>query len=135
MRIFVAVALTASPLGTTGCGGAPPRPAGEQPGELRIVETKVPGSPIPIEGEFSYVRVSGEDRDSVAERRLDGERELRLSLGAGRYTLSVWHRTCDGNCGFLDPPSDRCEEALVLSPQEVLRVTIENSPGSACRIV
>jgi hypothetical protein len=133
MRIFVAVALTATAL--AGCGGAPPRPAGEQPGELRIVEMTVPGSPIPIEGEFSYVRVSGEDGGSVVERRLDGEHELRLSLDAGRYTLSVWHRTCDGNCGLLDPPSDRCEEALVLSPQEVVLVTIENSPSSPCRIV
>jgi hypothetical protein len=135
VKAFVLVALTIAPVALTACGGGQPRPGGEQPGELRIVETNVPGAPIPIEGEFSYVRVSGEDGGSVAERRLDPGDALHLSLAAGSYTLSVWHRTCDGNCGYLDPPSDRCEETLVLRAHEVTSLTIENTPGSPCQIL
>jgi hypothetical protein len=93
----------------------------------------VPGAPIAIEGEFTYVHVEATDGGSFVERRLDDE--LRLPLAAGRYTLGVWHRTCDGNCGLLDPPTDRCEETLVLRGQEMTRVTIENTPGSPCRIL
>jgi hypothetical protein len=134
MKAFVLAALTVAALALTACGGGPPRPGGEQPGELRIVEVHVPGSPIPIEGEFSYVRLSPSDGPAM-EWRLSTAQELRQRLAAGRYTLSVWHRTCDGNCGLLDPPSDRCEETLVLRAQELTRVTIENTPGSPCRIL
>jgi hypothetical protein len=135
MHPTVVVALAVASLAVTACGGQEPRPAAEQPsGELRIVEVHVPGAPFPIEGEFSYVRVEGDD-GAPAERRLDPDSPLRLRLAAGHYTLSVWHRTCDGNCGLLDPPSDRCEETLDLAADEVLKLTIENAPSSPCRIV
>jgi hypothetical protein len=136
MHTAVVVALAGASFAVSACGGQEPRPAGEQPsGELRIVEVHVPGAPFPIEGEFAYVRVAGDDGAPPAERRLDSDRPLRLRLAADRYTLSVWHRTCDGNCGLLDPPSDRCEQTLDLSADEVLKLRIENSPGSPCRIV
>jgi hypothetical protein len=128
MKASILVSLAAF-LAATACGGRHPT------SELRIVEVHVPGAPVPIEGEFAYVRVSAADGYSVAERRLDGGRPLRLRVPPGRSTLSVWHRTCDGNCGFLDPPSDRCEATVALEAEEVLKVTIENTPGSPCRIV
>jgi hypothetical protein len=131
-----ATVLALTVLAVTACGGQERRPAGEQPtGELRIVEMHVPGAPFPIEGEFSYVRAEGDDGAPAVERRLDQEGTLGLRLAAGRYTLSVWHRTCDGNCGLLDPPSDRCEQTLDLPAGEVVKLTIENSPGSPCWIV
>jgi hypothetical protein len=134
MRTAV-VALAVASLALTACGGQERRPAAEQPsGELRIAEVHVPGAPFPIEGEFSYVRAEGGD-GAPAERRLDPDGTLRLRLAAGRYALSVWHRTCDGNCELLDPPSDRCEQTLDLAADEVVQLTIENTPGSPCRIV
>jgi hypothetical protein len=134
MRAAV-VAVAVASLALTACAGQKRRPAGEQPsGELRIVEVLVPGAPVPVEGEFSYVRAEGGD-GAPAERRLDPERTLSLRLAAGRYALSVWHRTCDGNCDLLDPPGDRCEQMLDLRADEVVKLTIENTPGSPCRIV
>src|SRR5919199_3549405 len=134
MHTAVVVVLAVASLAVTACGGRERRPTGEQPtGELRIVEVHVPGAPFPIEGEFSYVRAAGED-GAAAEGRLDSEGTIRLRLAAGRYTLSVWHRTCDGNCGLLDPPSDRCEQTLDLAADEVVKLTIENAPSSPCRI-
>jgi hypothetical protein len=136
MHTAVVVTLAVASLVATACGAQKPRAAAEQPsGELRIVEVHVPGAPFPIEGEFSYVRAAGDDGAPPAERRLDPDRPLRLRLAAGRYTLSVWHRTCDGNCGLLDPPSDRCEQTLDLAADEVVKLRIENTPGSPCRIV
>jgi hypothetical protein len=136
MQAAIVLALAVASLAVTGCGGQEPQAAGEQPsGELRIVEVHVEGAPFPIEGEFSYVRVAGENGARAAERRLDPDGTLHLSLAAGRYTLSVWHRTCDGNCGLLDPPGDRCKQALDLPADEVVQRTIENTPGSPCRIV
>ena len=136
MHRAVVVALAVASLAVTACGGQEQRPAGEQPsGELRIVEVHVPGAPFPVEGEFSYVRAAGDDGGPAVERRLDPEGTLHLRLAAGRYTLSVWHRTCDGNCGLLDPPSDRCEQTLDLAADEVVKLTIENAPSSPCRLV
>jgi hypothetical protein len=136
MRAAVVVALAAASLAVTACGGQERRPAGEQrSGELRIVEVHVPGAPFPIEGEFSYVRAAGDSGAPAAESRLDSEGTLRLRLAADRYTLRVWHRTCDGNCGLLDPPTDRCEQTVELAADEVVKLTIENTPGSPCRIV
>jgi hypothetical protein len=130
MRTAVVAALAVASLAATGCGGDKPQVVGEQPsGELRIVEVHVPGAPYPVEGEFSYVRVAGD------EHRLGRDGTLHLRLAAGRYTLSVWHRTCDGNCGLLDPPSDRCEQTFDLAADEVVKLTIENRPSSPCRIV
>jgi hypothetical protein len=136
MHRAVVVAFAVASLAVTACGGQERRPAAEPPsGELRIVEVHVPGAPFPIEGEFSYVRAAGDDGAPDLERRLDPDGTLRLRMAAGRYALSVWHRTCDGNCGLLDPPSDRCEQTLDLHADEVVKLTIENTPGSPCRIV
>jgi hypothetical protein len=136
MRTAVVLALAVASLAVAACGGQERAPVAEQPsGELRIVEVHVPGTPFPIEGEYSYVRAAGDDGAPSVERRLDPEGALRLRLAAGRYALSVWHRICDGNCGLLDPPSDRCEQTFDLPADAVVKLTIENSPGSPCRIV
>ena len=132
MRPVLVVAVAAASLAVTACGGQKP---GEQPsGELRIAEVHVPGTPFPVEGEFSYVRAEG-DSGASGDRRLGSDGTLRLRLAAGQYALSLWHRTCDGNCGLLDPPGDRCAQTLDLRADEVVKLTIENTPGSPCRIV
>jgi hypothetical protein len=42
----------------------------------------------------------------TAEGGSDGLAELEVP--AGRFVLGSWQRTCDGNCGYLDAPADRC---------------------------
>ena len=62
-----------------------------------------------IEGTFSYVRGAGRER----RRRGAPPRGGRASgwsgkLPPGLYRVISNQRPCDGNCGFLDPPADRC---------------------------
>ena len=105
-------------------------------GELRIREVRVPGSPIPTEGEISYVRVANASGATVRQSRLPfGGAWVRLGLRRGSYTVSVWHRTCDANCNYLDPPTDRCRAPVVIRPGATVRLTVRNRPGSPCRIV
>jgi hypothetical protein len=108
-----------------GCGGG--KHSGS--GELRIREIHVAGAPSAIEGEYTYAKVDGE------AHRLSGFGEARFHLAPGDHTLEVWHRTCDGNCGHLDAPGDRCKTSVSTEAGEAALATIHNSPGSPCRIV
>ena len=56
-------------------------------------------------------------------------------LAAGAYTLRSWQRPCDGSCGFLDGPTDRCRRTITLNPRASAVYTIELTPGRGCRIV
>jgi WD40 repeat protein len=136
LTALVAVALLAA----AGCGGdrtETPYSTGPDAAELRVVEVHVPGAPFAIEGEITYLRLERADGGVVKEATLPNASEppFRVAVEPGRYTLAVWHRTCDGNCGYLDPPSDRCRAGLDLRPGSSTEVTIENSPGSDCRAV
>ena len=55
--------------------------------------------------------------DPAARTAYQGECRLNLTrkqpfaavaLAPGRYRLQSWQRDCDGNCGRLGPPTDRC---------------------------
>src|SRR6187549_2985219 len=101
----IAVALVA--LAAAGCGAAErasaPRGA---TGQLRVREIHVTGAPYFIEGAITYVRIAGE------EHTLQPPDDLRLELPAGTQQIEIWHRPCDGNCSYLDPPTDRCSAAV-----------------------
>jgi hypothetical protein len=56
-------------------------------------------------------------------------------LRSGAYRLVSWQRTCDANCGNLDPPSDRCARPITVKPQQKLNVTIRVNFASGCVIV
>lgn len=126
------LALVALVLCLAGCGHAPAPGASAR---LHVEQLTAAGSPIPIEGAFHYVRVVGEDVD--VRRRLTAERvpTTTLELAPGRYRLESWQRTCDGNCGTLDPPSDQCSGEFELESTQRLRATITITYGSGCRIV
>src|SRR5437870_9764121 len=137
MRVVSVVTLlvalvAATPPGGRGEGGE--RMARQA--EIRIWEVRVPGSPIPIEGEISYVGVSTRGGTTVRQARIPfGGAWVRIPVGRGSYTVAVWHRTCDANCNYLDPPTDRCRSTVVVRPGASLRLTVRNAPGSPCRIV
>lgn len=119
-------------MAVVGCGGHGPIPTG--PARLHIQLLVAKGSPLPIEGAYHYVRVAG-DSGSL-KRRLSGERtpQSTLRLSAGAYRLESWQRTCDGNCGYLDQPSDRCDLGFDLKPRQRLEATITVRYGSGCTI-
>ena len=119
-------------LGVAGCGSHDSIPTGS--GQLHVQQLVAKGSPFPIEGAYHYVRVTG-DSGSL-KRRLSFERtpQTTLQLPAGDYRLESWQRTCDGNCGYLDQPSDRCETGFELQARQRLEATVTVDYGSGCTI-
>ena len=70
----------------------------------------------PIEG---YVWFVGLDGRTHAVR---GSAATILRGTAGRHLLTSFIRTCDGNCGYLDPPSHRCSLRLRLPARATVRL-------------
>jgi hypothetical protein len=56
-----------------------------------------------------------------------------LHGAAGRHVLVSYIRDCDGNCGYLDPPSMRCPRVVVtIGRARAATVQLRNS---GCRII
>jgi hypothetical protein len=118
-----------------GCGGTHKTvPSGS--GKLLVKQTLDLSGPLPIEGEYSYVRIEHLGGDRVAEHRLrDGRTTVRL--GPGSYRLVSYQRTCDGNCGMLDSPSERCSSKFAISidnSSKPLSAAVRVRFGSGCTI-
>jgi hypothetical protein len=99
-----------------------------------------------MEGSFSYAALDGPSR--LSEFRLDsrvdaGEfdpnkpleiGERAVSVTPGHYTLTVWQRPCDGNCGYLDPPTGNATAEFDVSPGEQLAIRVMFKLGAAADI-
>jgi len=116
-----------------GCGGSH-RPAAH-PAAARLVVTQTvdPAGGIPIEGAYSYLRVETRDGAKVVEERLRAK-ETTIRLDPGPYRLISFQRTCDANCGNLDPASDSCDRAFTMAPDKALNASLRVSYGSGCTI-
>lgn len=116
-------------LALAGCGGQ--TTGGEAGSAFVHVEQRFDrGGPMYIEGSVSYVRLEGPE---TVERQLD-DGLAELEVDAGRYVLQSWQRPCDGNCGYLDPPTDRCETTFEAGAGAALHALIVVRPGKGCTI-
>jgi len=105
-----------------------------QAGQLHIRQVTV-GNALPAEGALSYIRVERATGATVTERQLPGSHKLTLQLAPGAYRLVSWQRVCDGNCGSLDPPSQRCARPFTLRQGGQLAATIRVNFAAGCAIV
>jgi hypothetical protein len=96
-----------------------------------------------MEGSYSYVRVESLAGEKVIEKRfLEGEKlgPLRflstttVRLAPGSYRLVSFQRPCSGNCGLLDPPTDKCSREMVVAPDRSVEATITVRPGEGCSV-
>jgi hypothetical protein len=87
--------------------------------------------PLYIEGAYYYLRTERQGRS--ATRRLR-QPTTTLRLVPGRYRLRGWARPCDGNCNYLDPPTDHCTAAVRLRAGRTARIRITARAGTPCRI-
>jgi len=126
-----------------GCGGSDeieaPRQPGVQPSRLVVHESRVTDGPVYTEGSLSYLGVdlaSGGAQPDVEQVNAEGTGAVIFDqlLIPDQYYLVSYQRPCDGNCGYLDPPTDRCATTLDLQPGETRNITIVVRPGSRCRV-
>ncbi len=130
MRTFAAVAALAALLAV----GAAAQNENKR-GRLRVSERLVGGLDPYIEGSIGYVRIRTRAGKLVTSGKFGlARRPLRFALGPGTYRLFSFQRPCDGNCGFLDPPTDRCSRLFRLRARRTVAATILLSPGSGCTI-
>ena len=139
MRLLAAIALLSA---LSGCASAAPAEPGPRPAvhgaELLVREMRA-AQPLYIEGSFGYLRVVRLDGGAVvrqgrAKTAEPGHRRtlFRRFLPPGRYRVSAYQRPCDGNCGYLDGPTERCEATVDLHNGRPRTVTLEVTPGAGC---
>jgi hypothetical protein len=120
--IAVAVALLALPAA-----------AEAAPGTLDLRESLDRSRGTYVEGSVAYVRVRGSDGALVVARRVRKPRfRMRRRLPPGRYRVISYQRPCDGNCGLLDPPTDRCARRVRILSGGLTEVAVRVRPGRAC---
>ena len=136
------LAIAALSVAAAGCGAADeieaPRTAAVQPSRLVLHESRVTDGPVYIEGSVSFLGVEpagagGEVEATETHAAGPGAVIFDELLGPGEYRVVSYQRPCDANCGYLDPPTDRCETTLDLRPGETRDLTILVRPGSRCR--
>ncbi len=115
-----------------------PRSAAAEGGQRRpllVVTLRRVGAATPIEGAISFVRVRGPSfmRHDGRFDNQDFEVSYRVPA-AGTVTLTSFQRTCGGNCGFLDPPSERCTREIEVGDDEVVRASITVDFARGCTI-
>jgi hypothetical protein len=100
---------------------------------LRVTQEFV-GSQLYMEGSIGYIQIKKRTGRVVASGTFREARELRFRLAPGRYRVVSFQRPCDGNCSYLDPPTDRCSRALVIRRRHPVAAKVEISPGNGCTI-
>jgi hypothetical protein len=145
MRSFLAIALLS--IVVAACGGTETvRPADTQPPgsvTVRVEQLYDMSKGMYVEGAFSYVRIEDANGNELVEKRLDDSEQAddlvptsttTLGLDPGTYRLVSYQRPCDGNCGYLDPPTDKCSREIVVDSGGPMTVTIRVQPGEGCTI-
>ena len=59
---------------------------------------------------------------------------MRRRLAPGTYMVINYQRPCDGNCGTLDPPTDRCVRRVRILSGGLTEVALRVRPGRRCTI-
>jgi hypothetical protein len=106
--------------------------------DAAVVETVAAGNGRTpgIEGSVLFVRMVSDVGATVLDRPFDWPTDQQR-ISPGRYALTVYWRTCSGNCGHLDPENRFCEQNVSVSAGGRIRVLViarELIPGSECQI-
>lgn len=98
---------------------------------LRVTHRIDLKGPLYIEGAIYYLRTERQGRTTTRRLR---QPTTTLRLVPGRYRLRSWARPCDGNCNYLDPPTDHCTGTVRLRVGRTTRIRITARAGTPCRI-
>ena len=104
-------------------------------GSIHVTLRVVPGSPVYIEGAIWRLRVrTYRHPRGVVDRRIIEPGGVTLSLPSGAYMLLSSQFPCDGNCGHLDPETDRCGIPFVVAGGSRIAAVVHLRPGTGCRV-
>jgi hypothetical protein len=114
-------------------GNCPPTVIAPQRSDsAKVTVEVVNGYPGWIEGGYFFVRATSPDGQVVLEKRLDtvtdeADPPPRWATGEeylppGSYEFTVYGRSCDANCGFLDPASYVCAFPITAAANEQLTI-------------
>ena len=144
MRTAPLTAVLAVLVAAPGCSDAAPAASGPPPalhGAPLVIREARAAQPLYIEGSIGYLRVVAVDSGIVIRKgRVKNaapgttRRLFKRFLKPGRYRIVSYQRPCDGNCGYLDGPTERCETTVKLRDGHARRVTLEVTPGAGCRV-
>jgi hypothetical protein len=109
-------------------------PPSAQPASVRItVAPPDPDRPVYIEGALRFVRITG--AGTTIDKQLDPDSPMQVRLpSGGQYRLTSWARVCNGNCGDLGGPIDRCSASFVAVAGTTVDARIDAPVGKGCTI-
>jgi hypothetical protein len=88
-----------------------------------------------IEGSIGFVRIENLLGRRIAQKNFRNAKELRFfALRPGRYRMVSFQRPCDGNCGVLDPPTDKCSKLVKIQGRATVKATVVVRPSAGCTI-
>jgi hypothetical protein len=125
-----AAALAAAAL-LAGCGAAD-EPAADpepvEPGLLRFEHSVDTTGPMYIEGAIYHVTVE-QDGEPIEDRTIEHDGTVTVELAPRGYTVGTYAQVCNGNCGSLSEPTDRCGAEVDLEAGASATATIVARPG------
>jgi hypothetical protein len=83
-----------------------------------------------IEGGVLFLKATDPAGNALLDVTVDPDGAV-IPLPPGQYTLNAYSRSCDGNCGLLDPPNDLCSADARIEPDGEYRLTVDMS-GPSC---
>ena len=97
---------------------------GDDDAEVTVAfEQADPPVMLGMEGAVAFLRAHAPDGSVVMDRIVDFEGDS-VALAPGEYVLVPYYRSCDGNCGLLDPPHEFCSIDAVVEADGVYELVI-----------
>lgn len=110
-----------------------PSASGLGTGRLVVTQEMAKGAGVYIEGYVPFVTVA-QNGQEVFSARMEFDQTLTHELPAGSYQLTFTVRPCDGNCGYLDPPTETCSKAFTIEAEQTVHANAVERPGEGCSI-
>lgn len=87
------------------------------------------------DGSVAYMRLNDRaGRTVLQDRAVRSNTRISGTVRRGNYTIVSYQRVCDGDCGHLEPASDRCQAGVHVTAGKTTKVSVTTRPGKGCTI-
>jgi hypothetical protein len=77
-----------------------------------------------LEGGIGFLRSQAPSGELILDTKLDLRGDA-MQMPAGEQTIVVYIRSCSGNCGLLDEPTDLCSVEATIEPGGSYELTVD----------